>query len=136
MATEQEREELITKVMEKIEHFYFEDGSDCGEVIFNKFAAKHEKTFEEDFEAKDGENKLEYTEAYNEFCKIFEQHIERIIQECNITVDQFYQAIKTAQEKNEDAKFYLEILMSVTDYENFVGMMKYYKRDQLQKSQL
>mmetsp|Transcript_11717 Transcript_11717/g.8160 ORF Transcript_11717/g.8160 Transcript_11717/m.8160 type:complete len:83 (+) Transcript_11717:60-308(+) len=82
--------------MEKIEHFYFEDGADCGEVIFNKFAEKHEKLFEEEFDAESGENKLEYTQAYEEFCKLFEEHIEKIIKESNVTVEQFYDAIKTA----------------------------------------
>ena len=76
MATEQEREALLQKVMEKIEHFYFEDGTECGEAIFNKFAEKHEKIFEDEFDADQGENKLEYTQAYEEFCKLFEDHIE------------------------------------------------------------
>ena len=63
--------------MSKIETFYFADGEDSGEAIFKSFASKHAQLFEEDCDALGSENKLEYTAVYNEFCQVFEQHIER-----------------------------------------------------------
>ena len=45
--------------MQKIEEFYFSEGEDSGEVIFNKFAAKHADKFDEGFQATEGESKLE-----------------------------------------------------------------------------
>mmetsp|Transcript_17686 Transcript_17686/g.12731 ORF Transcript_17686/g.12731 Transcript_17686/m.12731 type:complete len:84 (+) Transcript_17686:52-303(+) len=82
--------------MEKLEAFYFSDGGDGGEEIFNKFAEKHANLFDDGCDAKETENKLEYTQAYEEFCKEFEEKIEVIIKECNITVEQFYEAMKHA----------------------------------------
>ncbi len=52
-------EDKISQVMEKVEEFYFGDGEDTGEVIFNKFAAKHAHLFDEDCDAVESENKLE-----------------------------------------------------------------------------
>ena len=63
--------------MSKIETFYFADGDDSGEAIFKSFASKHAHLFEEECDALGSENKLEYTAVYNEFCQVFEQHIER-----------------------------------------------------------
>lgn len=36
-----EEGDKIQGIMEKIEEFYFGDGEECGEAIFNKFAEKH-----------------------------------------------------------------------------------------------
>lgn len=45
--------------MEKIEEFYFGDGEENGESVFNGFAAKHAHLFDEDCDAVESENKLE-----------------------------------------------------------------------------
>ena len=52
-------QEIITAVMAKVEEFYFSDEEGGGEKMFNEFAAKHHKIFEEDCDAEDMENKLE-----------------------------------------------------------------------------
>ena len=71
-----DNKEVISSVMEKIESFYFEDGADSGEAIFNAWAAKHADKFDDDFDAQGGENKLEFTAMYKEFCEMFEKCIE------------------------------------------------------------
>jgi hypothetical protein len=38
-------EEKLQEVMQKIEEFYFDDGEDSGEQIFNRFAEKHAHLF-------------------------------------------------------------------------------------------
>ena len=53
-------DDKLSQVMEKIEEFYFGDGPDSGETIFNAFAEKHSKLFAAECDALDGENKLEY----------------------------------------------------------------------------
>lgn len=63
--------------MSKIEEFYFSDSEESGEAIFKAFATKHAALFEDGCDALGTENKLEYTAVYNEFCQVFEQHIER-----------------------------------------------------------
>jgi hypothetical protein len=49
----------VEQVMEKIEDFYFGDGEDSGEAVFNKFAAKHAHLFEAECDALENENKIE-----------------------------------------------------------------------------
>jgi hypothetical protein len=112
--------------MSKIETFYFADGEDSGEAIFKAFASKHAHLFEDDCDALGSENKLEYTAVYNEFCQVFEQHIERkflfnqpclgIIDSCGVSVEQFFNALKEAQEASDEQDFYVQVLLSVTDY--------------------
>ena len=49
----------LQEVMEKIEDFYFSDGDDSGEAVFNRFASKHSNLFDEGCDAVENENKLE-----------------------------------------------------------------------------
>ena len=50
-----------------------------------------------------------------------------MIKECGVTVEKFFGALKTLSEKDPDSNFYVEVLLSVTDFANFVDMMKHYK---------
>lgn len=59
MAEQQVPQELVDKVMDKIEEFYFGDSEEGGEAIFYKFAKDKHTVFEEDCDAEDAENKLE-----------------------------------------------------------------------------
>jgi len=43
--------DVIQTVMNKIEDFYFGDGEQCGEYIFNEFAKKHHHLFEAECDA-------------------------------------------------------------------------------------
>ena len=45
--------------MAKVEEFYFGDEENCGEKVFNEFAAKHHAIFEDNCDAEEMENKLE-----------------------------------------------------------------------------
>ena len=49
----------IQKVMSKVEEWYFSDGENSGEAMFNDFAAKHQQLFEDGCDAEEMENKLE-----------------------------------------------------------------------------
>ena len=66
---------VVEEVMASIENFYFSDGPESGEAIFNKFAEKHQHLFAEDCDILT-EQKLEYTQIFNEFQELFEKHIE------------------------------------------------------------
>jgi len=52
--------------MASIENFYFSDGPESGEALFNSFAAKHHHLFSDDCDIAT-EQKLEYTTVFNEF---------------------------------------------------------------------
>lgn len=118
--------------MNKIEEFYFGDGEQSGEALFNEFASKHEALFEVNVDA-ENEQKLEYTNVYKEFVKLFEELIEKLIVECGVGVQEFFDALKMIVEKDDDNKFYVEVLLSVTDYQNFLDMMKSYKAEKGKK---
>ena len=60
MADTSDNSELLENLMNKIEEFYFDDGEDSGEACFNRFAEKYADLFDDNFNAKDSENKLEY----------------------------------------------------------------------------
>ncbi len=49
----------VDEVMQKIEDFYFDEGEDSGEQVFNRFAEKYAHLFDEGCNAENAENKLE-----------------------------------------------------------------------------
>lgn len=51
--------EIVEKVMDKIEDFYFGEGETGGEHLFNEFASRHHHLFEDGCDAEQMENKLE-----------------------------------------------------------------------------
>jgi len=51
MVEADDSQEIVEMVMNAIEDFYFDDGPESGEAIFNAFAAKHAALFAEDCEA-------------------------------------------------------------------------------------
>ena len=75
-----------------------------------------------------------HTAVYEEFCTLFEDKIEQIIAETrpNATGEDLARALKGL---GDDASFTVELLLSVTDYNNFVGMMQHYKADAKRKAE-
>ena len=67
-------EETVAKVMAALEKFY-DEGDQNGQDIYSAFCQEHGATFTSDSDAHEGENKLEWTDIYNKFCKLFEQHL-------------------------------------------------------------
>jgi hypothetical protein len=80
------------------------------------------------------EYKLEYTRVYNEYKALFEEKMENYI--CSVlgsSINDFYTALKSATEADEnsnEAVFGL-ILLSVTDFDIFMQMMKESRREQI-----
>lgn len=66
---------IVEEVMATIEQFYFGDGPQSGEATFNAFAAKHHHLFADDCDILT-EQRLEYTQVFNEFQLLFEDKIE------------------------------------------------------------
>ena len=117
-------DEKFEQAMEKIQSFYFGDTEDSGEAMFEKFASKHAEKFKvapEDFE--DAEHKLEYTEVYKEFQKIFEEKIESLIKDSGVDQEEFVKHMAEKSKTDQDVKLFLDVLVSVSDYPNFLEMM-------------
>ena len=116
-------EDKLQKAMDIITDFYFGDSEDSGEAMFMNFANKHKDLFNVTEGIDMEEHKLEFTEVYTEFQKLFESKIEELIGQAGISEAEFIDAIKKKSETDEEVKMFLEILVSVSDYENFLEMM-------------
>ena len=121
--------QVLEKVMEKIEAWYFEEGEEGGEALSRKFALKYEGKFDKDCDAEQQEQTLEMTAIHNEFCDLYEKNIERLIEEVGSTPEEFFDVIKNALSgDHEEAPFYLELILACTDYTEFIRMMQDHKQ--------
>mmetsp|Transcript_36064 Transcript_36064/g.41646 ORF Transcript_36064/g.41646 Transcript_36064/m.41646 type:complete len:100 (-) Transcript_36064:42-341(-) len=92
--------------------------------MFKKFAEDYKEKFKRtQEELLQDEHKLEYTEVYKEFQKLFEEKIEMLINDCNVSQEEFVDAIKERSKTDPEIKMFLDILVSVSDYTTFVEMM-------------
>lgn len=66
-----------------------------------------------------------YTTVFEEYQKLLEDHVERLVQECDCTVEEFYEALK--RDEDGETQLYIEIILAAADYENFASMVKSYK---------
>lgn len=67
---------------------------------------------------------------YEEFQELFEQKIEELIKQCDVTVERFFEIVKEkSKDKDSEASLFVQILLSVSEYTNFVEMMRAYKRE-------
>jgi hypothetical protein len=57
---------MVEEVMAVIEQFYFSEGPESGQALFRRFVSKYHHIFEENCTILT-EQKLEYTQIFNEF---------------------------------------------------------------------
>ena len=124
--------EIVQKVMEKVEEFYMGNEDDSGEALFNNFAEKHAEKFtvEEGQNLADVENvegKREWAGIFREYQQMFESKIEAIIIDCGVSVQDFFKALQSEKDEDPSCEFYVEVMLSVSNYEQFLLMMKDYK---------
>lgn len=116
----------MERAMRRIEDFYFGDEEEAGERMFNKFAAKHAQHFAPGVGAEEGENKLEYTVAYQEFAQMFESKLEELISQEGLTVQVFFDQLKRDSAQDEDVAVFVHVILALADYTTFVDMMAAY----------
>ena len=68
----------------------------------------------------DGEQRLEWTQLYNEYTAIFDVQLESFVEERGTTVPEFLAA---AQGEEGLASLYISLILASTEYDAFVGMM-------------
>jgi hypothetical protein len=64
--------------------------------------------------------------VFNEYQTLLETHIERLVTECGCTTEQFFQALK--KDADGETQLYVEIILAAAEYENFIEMMRSYKK--------
>ncbi|EFC48914.1 predicted protein [Naegleria gruberi] len=95
-----------------------------------EFGNKHCDIFEIDEE----EQKLEYTNVYNKFVKLFESKVEELLKQKGVTPQEFYIECKRLSEEENDQEI-VEFLLALSDYQVFYNMMKEIKLRKLGKQQ-
>lgn len=76
---------------------------------------------------KSDEYKLEYTEVFNEYKRLFEEKLEGFITNTlNSSVQDFYYALKAKTDAPEESSesVFAQILIAVTDFDVFMMMMR------------
>ena len=73
------------------------------------------------------EGKLEWTEIHKAYQTLFEAKIESIITDCGVSVQDFFKALQSEKDEDPSCEFYVEVLLSVSDYQQFLLMMRDYK---------
>ena len=68
----------------------------------------------------DGEQRLEWTQLYNDYTAIFDVQLESFVEERGTTVPEFLAA---AQGEEGLASLYISLILASTEYDAFVGMM-------------
>uniref|UniRef100_A0A7S2V171 Cilia- and flagella-associated protein 36 n=1 Tax=Fibrocapsa japonica TaxID=94617 RepID=A0A7S2V171_9STRA len=107
-------------IVEKVQQYFYED--DDFAKIFEDFVAEHAHIVDLDTE----ENRLEYTELYQQFQALYEKHLEAFIVEQGSSVMEFYQQLKKATDEDQTSAIALfgQILTATCDFDIFMLMMK------------
>ena len=66
---------------------------------------------------------------YQEFIGVFEKIVEKLIERCGVSVQDFVGALQRAIESDISNKFHLEMILSLSEYKNFCEMMCTFKRE-------
>lgn len=65
---------------------------------------------------------------------MFEEHVEKLIGSCGISVEKFFEALRVqSKDGSEETHFYVHVLLSVTEYGQFLDMIRHYKIDHANK---
>lgn len=116
----------MERAMRRIEDFYFGDDEAAGERMFSRFAGKHARHFAPGVAAEEGENKLEYTTAYQEFVQLYESKLEELIVAEGLTVERFFEQVRKDAKQDEDTAVFVHVILALADYGTFVDMMASY----------
>ena len=89
------QEEVVAKVMEKIDHWFMSNEEHSAEAIFNEFASAHADMFDGDgFENTEVlEGKLEWTSIHKEYVKVMEKYVEKLVAEAGVSNEDFAKAL-------------------------------------------
>mmetsp|Transcript_22754 Transcript_22754/g.51316 ORF Transcript_22754/g.51316 Transcript_22754/m.51316 type:complete len:152 (+) Transcript_22754:193-648(+) len=112
-------------ILDKVSSFVMSSGF---ERDFELFAQKHGSTFDKAVDMQKGdEHSLEFHEVYQEYLSTFEGKIEGFVSENGSTIEEFRRLAQAAlQDPDTDfeRRFFIEALLSTTEYDVFFGLMK------------
>jgi hypothetical protein len=109
------------ELLKQVQEFFY-----CNDELadlFENFISKRSSVVDLSSE----EYKLEYTEVFNEYKKLFEEKIEEFITvTLNSSIQDFYYALKAKSDAVEESSesIFAQILIAVTDFDVFMTMMR------------
>jgi len=118
-------------LIERVQRTLFEDEEFNGEL--EAWCTDRCSCFDLD---EDSEHKLEYTSLHEEFCRLFEAKITRVLESDGASVEEFWQKLTKAADGDDDLineGFLLQCLAATVDYGVFVNTMRGLRRNSLGK---
>ena len=107
------------------------------EAEFEKFVRDHLEVFKDSTEAKEGdEHPLGYYDAYNEYLRRFERKFEDFIEKEGFSSTEFYKECQEVLEGSDvfgNKRFFVEMFLATTEYENFLCLMRAEVRAMMRK---
>jgi hypothetical protein len=92
--------------------------------MFSMFCSEHLESFRGAPRNTEGmEHRLEWHAAYESYLKMFESALEDFLRSRGATPMEFYEQAQKAQDASSEHKFFIDILLSCTEYERFYDMM-------------
>ena len=82
----EDNKEIIKKVLATIEDHSVDQSENGMDAKFNQFFSEQVHKFEADFET-EGEQKLEYTDVFNEYVQFYEEQMESLLRTHNLTTE-------------------------------------------------
>ena len=129
-------DETIGKVMEAIT-MWFMGPENRAENTFNAWADKHAHVFEgHNFEVEADEQNQEHFQAYKNYEAMVDKEIESLLEESSIAKEQFEEAlVETKQKGSRETEDLIDFLISATDYDQFLLMVRDYQSKKAQEGQ-
>ena len=121
------KEDNHQSVLEKVQEFCL---SNELEAEFESFAKEHADSFMTHYDSKASdseEHPLAFHDIYRQYLNKFEGRIERFLNENGYSPNDFYSECKTIIDEDEiygAKRFFVEALLAVAEYENFLTLMQ------------
>jgi len=90
---------------------------------FEIFFIDHCRSFHDD-----EEHRLNYTTIYADFQKLFDRRVQQFCDAEGVTHKEFYKRCERSQTTDVKAAHYIDVMLSSTDYGQFVELMRTMKR--------
>ena len=103
-------------IVELVQNYFYTDES--FQTVFEQFCDDHWGVIDTESD----EHRLEYTDSYNAFQKLYEKKIEEFILSKGYEVDDFYEELCAAAPDSE-LDLFRQIMTAVCDYDVFFAMM-------------
>ena len=121
------KEEVITdeELVHKVQEIFYTDDSLAQK--FQSFINKRASMVDLNVNDQKEEFKVEYTEAFQEYKDLFEKEMEGyIVGTLKCSIQRFYTALQNKTDEHEDSNeaIFAQILLSVTEFDVFMTMMR------------